>query len=297
MTGLVAVATGVATYLAVLAIVGYFYGEAPGGLKMVMTQLRGDPTPKRPFLRWASNGSLDRKQRSLLVAVAAVVLGGAGLLLFRSWGIAVILSLAAPLYPLSVERAIGRRRKAVLLSQFGISLQVMAASLRAGASLKTAVERAAQDLDRMLAGQALKPMVEELEQITRDMRSGGSLEEALVRFRDRVQMEDATDFVNAVLLCRVRGGNTVVVMASIAEIIQDKITVTQQIMTLTAGKRMEANLITFAPPLMVAFLGFASPGYMEPFYESTTGFVLLIIGCGCLGASYVIGRRVLDIQV
>lgn len=297
MIAVVSVAAGAAAYLWVLAMVSFFYGEAPGELKRVMAHLRGEPAPKRTFLRWASIGTLDRTQRFALVLIAALVLGGTGLLVFHSWGIAVVLSLGAPLYPRSVERTISRQRKAILLSQFGMSLQVMAASLRSGASLKSAVERACQDLDRMLAGQAQKPMVEELDQIARDMRSGGSLEEALIRFRDRVQMEDATDFVNAVLLCRVRGGNTAIVMASIAEIIQDKITVSNQIMTLTAGKRMEANLITFAPPLLVAFLGFASPGYLKPFYETPTGFVLLFVGCGCLAASYVIGRRVLDIQV
>jgi len=295
--GLVTVTAALAVYFAALAWAGFRHGEAPGRLKLTMDRLRGERPAKRYPWWWSEGTHLTRRQRLGLTAVAGVVLAGCALALFRSWTIALVLLVAAPLYPQAVERSLRTRRRDLLTVQFGLALQAMAASLRAGASLRTAVERATADLERMLAGQPLRPMVVELERVVRDMQMGFSLEEALIRFRDRLGLEDVTDFVGAVLLCRVRGGNVAVVMASIAEIIQDKITVRQQIQTLTAGKRMEGNMIIFAPPVMVVLLGFTAPGYLTPLYERLTGQVMLIVGIGLLVAAYLIGRRLLEIEI
>lgn len=297
MSALIALGAGLTVYLIALAALGYFCGEAPGRLAPLLLHLRGEAAPKSPPWWWAQDGQLSRRQRLLLTGVAATILAVAGLLFFRSIFLALLLACAAPLYPYMLERTLQRKRKELLGVQFGHALQAMASSLRAGASLRTAVERSVADLDRMLAGQPFKPMVNELERIVRDLQMGFSLEEALIRFRDRVDLEDVTDFVGAVLLCRVRGGNAAVVMASIADIIEDKIAVRQQILTLTAGKRMEGNMITFAPPVMVVALSFMAPGYLTPLYERLAGQVMLVIGTACLAAAFFIGRRLLEIEV
>lgn len=297
MIGTLSVGAGLVVYLAALAVFGYCCGEAPGGLHRVFTHLRGEGSPPRPSLWRARSAHLTSQQRVIFTAAAAVILAGGGLLFFRSWVLAICLACAAPLYPFTVERTLARKRRELLGAQFGIALQVMAASLKAGASLRVAVERAAPDLERMLAGQPLKPMVRELEQVMRDLNMGFSLEEALVRFRDRLQLEDVTDFVGAVLLCRVRGGNAATVMASIAEIIEDKIAVRQQILTLTAGKRLEGSMLTFAPPTLIGLLWLTAPSYLAPLYDRPAGQVLLLLGTACLVASYLISRRLLEIDV
>lgn len=297
MIGTLSVGAGLVVYLMALAAFGYCCGEAPGNLQRVLSHLRGGSSPPRSSWWRTRSAHLTRQQRVLFTVVAAAVLAGGGLLLFRSWAFSICLACAAPLYPLTLERTLARKRRELLGAQFGVSLQVMATSLKAGASLRMAVERAAPDLERMLAGQPLKPMVNELEQVVRDLKMGFSLEEALVRFRDRLQLEDVTDFVGAVLLCRVRGGNAAAVMASIAEIIEDKIAVRQQILTLTAGKRLEGSMLTFAPPTLIGLLWLTAPSYLAPLYDRLAGQVLLLVGTACLVASYLISRRLLEVDV
>ncbi|HEY3366953.1 MAG TPA: type II secretion system F family protein [Symbiobacteriaceae bacterium] len=297
MSALVTVTSGLVVYLLALAVISYRYGEAPGGLQRLVGHLRGEEPVRRRLRLWPEDGQLSRKQRVGLMFLAGAVLLGGGVLLLQSWLVGLVLAAAAPLYPRWVERTLKAKRRELLSVQFGLALQAMAASLRAGASLKSAVERARNDLARMLAGQPLTPMLTELDRVVRDMELGFSLEEALVRFRDRVHLEDVTDFVGAVLLCRVRGGNAAAVMASIAEIIEDKISVRQQIFTLTAGKRMEGNLITFAPPVMVALLSFTAPGYLTPLYTQFIGQIMLVVAVACLAAAYFIGRRLMEIEV
>ena len=297
MTLVVAIGAGAVIYLLALAATGYWCGEAPGALQRTLASLRGEQARQRQSWWTSEDGEISRQKRYAATLVAAAVLGGVGALVFRSLVVGAIFALAAPMYPYTLERAMRHKRRELLGVQFGMALQAMAASLRAGASLRSAVERATDDLERMLSGQPLKPMVVELKHVVRDLELGQSLEEALIRLRDRVNLEDVTDFVGAVLLCRVRGGNAAVVLANISEIIEDKIAVRQQILTLTAGKRMEGNMITFAPPVLVGIMGFTSPGYFAPLYQRPIGLVMLSVGVGCLVASYVISRRLLEIEI
>jgi len=297
MLTLVALGAGVTVYLLGLAVVGFVFGEGPGGLSQRLSQLRGESIPERKRFWFTEDGQLSRQQRLALAAIAAAVLSVGGMLFFRSVLMAFILACMAPLYPITLERTLRMRRRELIKSQFGIALQAMAASLRAGASLRSAIERAAGDVERLLAGQAQTPILDELRRIELDLKKGLSLEEALVRFRDRVQLEDVTDFVGAVLLCRVRGGNVAVVMASIAEIIQDKIAIRQQILTLTAGKRAEANMVTFGPPAMVILLGLLAPDYLAPLYRDLMGQVMMGVGTGLLATSFLIGRKMLEIEI
>lgn len=296
MTALVALSVGGAVYLLALLALGLWAGERPGSLQRLLAGLRGRPALAARAPDTAPEG-LSRRQGLLLTLLGGAVLFTGGLLFFRSWPLALVVSLAAPLYPLALQKGRQQRRRDLLTVQFGLALQVMAASLRAGASLRTAVERAPDDLGRLLAGQRQQPMVAELQRVVRDLQLGFSLEEALVGFRDRLRLEDVTDFVEAVLLCRVRGGNAARVMARVAEIIEDKISVQQQVLALTAGKRMEAKMVTFGPPVLVILLGLTNPGYMAPLYETFVGQVMLIGGTLCLAAAYLIGRRLLRVEI
>lgn len=294
---LIAIGAGLMVYLLALAGIGYYWGEAPGGLDNLFNRLRGEEPVRRPPGWWSPSGQLSRQQRILITLGAGFVLALVGYLFFRSTFVAALLTCMAPVYPYTLERTLLHKRRELMTNQFGIALQAMSASLRAGASLRSAVERARGDVSHMLTGQPVIPIIEELERLEKDLRMGFSLEEALIRFRDRVQLEDVDDFVGAMLLCRVRGGNVAAVMASIAEIIQDKISIRQQILSLTAGKRAEANMITFGPPVMVLLIGLISPEYLVPLYDQLIGLVMLIVGTALLAAAFVIGRRVLDIEI
>lgn len=201
-----------------------------------------------------------------------------------------------PLRPYLLGRQ-RRARRQLLNLQFRDALYSIAGSLRAGASLPTAVERSVSDLRRILQGQRQQPMVEELERVAAEMQVGGSLEDALVRLRDRVRLEDVTDFVNSALLCQVRGGNLALVMADIAQIIGDKVSVQRQVQVLTAGKRLEAILLTGVPPVLVLVLAATSPDYLAPLFSTLAGQLLALLGVALLVAAYFIGRKIVEIEV
>lgn len=235
------------------------------------------------WLRWAA-------------AVAGALI--AGRLLTGSWLWAVAMAIVAfVVFRQAGIRQAKTRRRQLLSDQFKDALSSISASIRAGNSLITAFERVVPDLERILRGQAETPVIEEMSCIIREIRLGSSLEEALVRFRDRAGLEDVSDFVNATLLCRVRGGNLTEVIGTTAQIIADKIAVRHQMKVLTSGKRMEFWLLTLAPPGMVGFLAVSSPDYLKPLVDTFFGQALVALAILLLAGAYLIGRRIVDLEV
>lgn len=220
-----------------------------------------------------------------------------GLLFFRNQITALLFAGTGLLLPKYIVNSRRKRRQAILNRQLKEALQSIANSLRAGASLVTSVIRCLDDLKRVLVNEKDKPMVDELEKVVYQIRMGLPLEEALIQFRERVDLEDVRDFVNATLITKAKGGNMAHVMNEVAQTIGEKITIQQEIMVLTAGKRSEAKLLTFAPIGIVLLLALTSPKYMEPMYNTIYGQILLIIGIILLAINFYIGKKIMDIKI
>lgn len=276
----------------------------PGALQRELERISGE-NPEADQRRWkrrleqfltppeAWNPTAFHRQLAF-VAVAGFAVGA---LIFRSILTGIPMALVVIPFRYYWVAVLRRQRKDLLNLQFKDALFAISASLRAGASLPTAVERSHEDLQRILRGQPHQPMVEEIGRMIREMQFGGSVEDALIRFRDRAGLEDATNFVNATLLCKTRGGNLADVLATIAQIVGEKVSVKRQIQVLTAGKRMEANLLTSVPPVLVVALGTSSPEYMAPLFTTLFGQILSLLGVTLLVAAFVIGRKVVEIEV
>lgn len=227
----------------------------------------------------------------------SVLIFGFCLLFFRSRAIAFFFSMSGLFYPRVVMNKKIKKRKELLNIQLREALQSISNSLKAGSSLQSAIERCLEDVKRVLKGQPEKPIVEELEIIVYELQLGKSLDEALIAFQNRADLEDVTTFVNAAIITKEKGGNLTEVMANVCEMIGDKIQIRREIMTMTAGKRAEAKLLTFAPVVLVLVLSVLSPSYMKPMYETLVGKIMMITGIVLLLINYFIGKKIIDINV
>ena len=189
------------------------------------------------------------------------------------------------------------KRKELLNTQFKELLLSIANSLKVGSSLQMAIERSLIDLRQIYKNHIDKPIVDELEFMVYEIRIGKNLEEVLLAFKNRVDLEDVTSFTNAAIMTEQTGGNLTEVMSNVAEVIGEKIQMKREIMTLTAAKRSEAKILTVMPMLLVVTLTFLAPQYMEPMYESMLGRVLMVTGLLLIVANYFIGKRIINIDV
>lgn len=216
---------------------------------------------------------------------------------FRSLPFAFIVSLIGLWYPRMLIIAKINKRRTLLNYQLKEAMYSLSSSLKAGASLQKAIDRSVYDLERIFYGDKEAPIVTEFRRMADELRMGYTVEETLKSFRDRVVLEDVDDFVNATLIVKVKGGNLTEILANISKVISEKIQIKQEIDVMTAGKRMEAQILSFMPIAIVVSLTLLSPEYMAPMYESVAGKALMFIGFVFVIVNYVVSRRIVNIDV
>ncbi|CAM5779694.1 MULTISPECIES: type II secretion system F family protein [Brevibacillus] len=279
------------------------YGEFPQKkwLTRQFDRLRHIETKKERagLSRWLQLGSSsDTKLLDyLLIAVSVVSLFFFGMLLFQNEFYAALFGVLGLFVPRAIKKRRQEKLRQIMVLQFREAILSIASSLKAGSSLQVALLRSQQDLAKQLGHKKDRPMLDELEKLNRDIHFGVSLEEALQKFRDAVNQEDVTQFVNAALITKSRGGNLAEVIQNTTMMITDKITVQQEIMVATAQKRMEAKMLTFMPLGIVLAIMALNPGYMQPMYDSWVGSSLMFLAALMLVANYFLGRAITKINI
>lgn len=215
----------------------------------------------------------------------------------RSLLYAFIFSLLGILYPRIQEKNYETRKKVVFELQFKDAMQSLSNSLKSGNSLQVSMEKCLEDLNRIYKHKKIKPVVEEWEIIVSDLKLGKSTNDVLIDFRNRVMTEDVDTFVNSAVIINEKGGNLTDVLSNVAQIISDRIEVKRDIQTLTAAKRSEAKVLSLMPIVLVGAIMLLSPGYLEPMYDKPLGKLLAAVGLILLLTNYVIGKKIIDIEV
>ena len=249
---------------------------------------------KRPSI--AEKSSYQSKD-IIMIIIVGISIFFIGYVFFQNLFFALMFSCLAFFYPRLQRKRMAQRRKVIFLNQFRDAMYSIASSLRAGASLQIALKRCEDDLRKEHITQKEKPMIEEISQINYDIEFGKSVDQALRTFKERMDLEDVSQFVDSILITRSKGGNLTKVTQNTSERIADKISIQQEIQVATAQKRSEAKILTFFPLVIVLILMMVNPEYMRPMYENIVGSFMLFIAALMLVANYLVGKKVTDIDV
>lgn len=269
-----------------------------GDLKKVFNELEGvTEYQKKYFVKRSSFLRMNSRQFFMIFAPVGMTTFIFSWFFFRSLGSAVIITLVSTIYPYYFVSARKRKLKLLLNYQLRDGLNALQASLKAGSSLSNALIRSYEDLEKIFQNEKDKPIVDEFRIIAYELDLMMPVEEVLMNFRDRNNIEDISDFVNVTLMTKNQGGNLNEVIGRVTEIISDRIQIEQEINTLVAGKKMEAGVLTVLPIILVVILSLISPDYMKPLYETLLGRILMVIAVILLIANYFVGKKIIEIEV
>jgi tight adherence protein B len=185
---------------------------------------------------------------------------------------AAVIGMLAPRYR---RQALLLRRKERLKLQFKEALFSLTSSLAAGRSLENAFLSALDDL-KLLYPDPRTELLMEFQIVSFRLDNAEPLEYALRNFADRAQIDEITQFVDALAVSKRSGGDLLEVMKRTSIIIGEKLGIEQEISVMIAQKRFESRIMMTVPFVFLAFLGFAAPDYMAPLYGGA-GYVLLTI--------------------
>ena len=227
-----------------------------------------------------------------------LILQCAGVTVMLSWFFYRSLWAALPLSILAIW--FGRRQCAgkaqedrrILLLQFCDMTQSAAAAMKAGYSVENAFLESYDDMRMMYGADSM--ICRELNVIRRGLIMNLTLDQLLGDLGQRSHVPQIREFAAVFSIARKSGGNMAEIIRSTAEVIHRLVETREEILTQTAARRMERNIMIVMPFAILAYVETGNKGYFDSLYHNLTGAAIMT---GCLivylGA-YFLSGRILD---
>ena len=186
-------------------------------------------------------------------------------------------------------------RKWQLNLQFREGLTALAGALNAGYSVENSFLTSLRDL-KILYGEN-EMIVREFEAIVKGLQMNENVETLLKNLAKRSRIEDIETFTEVFSVCKRMGGDLIGIIFAAVENIEDKIEVKRHIKTLTAAKRMEANIMAMVPLGIIEYLKVCSGGLLDPLYGNLSGRIIMTILLIVYVAAYEWSGRIVEIEM
>jgi tight adherence protein B len=206
-----------------------------------------------------------------------------------SWLLMAIGAMALGMLPNLLLVRLARQRRLRFAEQLPDALMLVAAAIRAGASLPLAL--------RQMSLEMAAPCGQEFELMLREQRLGVTLHDALGSLERRMRGDDLRLFTAAVRIAGDSGGNLAETLERLADSTRRKLTVEAKIRALTAQGRLQGWIMTLLPIAVAAALFAIEPEAMAPLLASWQGWIV----CGVITVLEIAGllfiRRIMDIDI
>jgi len=232
---------------------------------------------------------IDPQKLFLANALVVLVVPVLAWMLTGSPVVAVVVTVLAMVFPRFAYGFMKKRRKQHIVQQMPDTLNMMAGSLRAGASLGNALDLVATETD--------PPLSQELSMLLREQKLGISFEDALESLSKRNQLEEIDLFVSAVTISKGVGGNLAEVLDRLAQTLRNKAVMEGKIDALTAQGKLQGIVVGLLPVFMAIVLNHLEPEAMEPLFTTWYGWVVVAVIAVLLIVGGLFIRKIVAIDV
>jgi len=199
----------------------------------------------------------------LLIGVGGGILG---FILFKFIGLAVAVILAF-LFPLFLTKFNRGARKRKFSEQLADAIMVLKSGLKAGLSFNQALEMVTQDMP--------PPICQEFSLVTREIKMGLSLEDALCHLDKKLNIEEFSFVTSAILVAHKVGGNFPLVLDKLISTLRDRARLRENIRTYTLQGRAQGYIISFIPLVFLGIVLKQNPRHFDIMLSTDIGKALL----------------------
>lgn len=141
------------------------------------------------------------------------------------------------------------------------------------------------------------PLGEIFKEVEGVLETGGSTEDALNTLKKKASEPELIFLAAALDIQHKTGSSMQQVLEITRQSVTDETELKRTLKTQTAQAKLSAQIVTIMPFALIGVFSLVSPGFLDPFFESSLGIILLI----CALAMQVIGisivRKLLKVEV
>lgn len=244
-----------------------------------------------------SDYKLSIREYILYASLAVIFFGIIGYIFYANTIGVIVIGAAGLFFPKIQKKNLQKKRQEKLKLQFKEAIASLSSSLAAGRSMENSFKEVVEDL-YLLYPDPNTYIIREFEIINRRIENGETIENAILNFSIRSDLEDVKNFANVFITCKRTGGNLVEVIRRTSDIISEKIDIQQDVAVMIASKRFESKIMSLAPIGMILLLKTSAPDYLAPMFNwNSAGPIIMTVCLAILIFSYWLGQRIMDIKV
>ena len=209
--------------------------------------------------------------------------------------IMLIVGVAAGLFflPIRTKQIITARKKS-LRKQFLDLLDSLASSISSGKNVPNAFEAAKEDL--LVQYQPDAYIVQEVENIISGIHNNIDVGSMLINFGERSGVQDIRTFGRVFETSYSKGANLKDVVRNCHLILSNKCEIEAEIETKVASNKNEQNIMIVMPVILVGMIKLAGSDFASN-YTTPTGILFTTIAIASFVGAYLLGRKILNIEV
>jgi tight adherence protein B len=243
----------------------------------------------------AANHTAGNQQQVKASSVCEILLalGGASALLVQllfSQFLFTLCALALPFFLAARMAAKWQAKQIIALrEQLPEALNAIGMCFQAGYSLQQALQQTASECP--------KPLSVQLARAANDILAGCSVAEALSAMETRCGLPDVRFITTALEIQHSTGGSLKDILASASQSINASFELSRSLEVQTAQARLSARVVSIMPIALVCVLSLTMEGYLESFFSSTAGFIVLVSAIAMELMGILIIRRILALEL
>lgn len=188
-----------------------------------------------------------------------------------------------------------KKRKDQMLRQFKDMLYSLNVALETGDVVSNAFKTAYYELSNIYHEEDY--IMIELKQILMLSELNHKIEDLLINFAKRTNIEDILNFAEVFYICSKAGGNLVKVLKQTTEVITEKMELEQEIKTLFSQKEFEIKILIATPILIFLTLSLIAGEYIKPLHSTLMGYVVITISIAIIIFASFISNKMIRIEV
>jgi tight adherence protein B len=198
----------------------------------------------------------------------------------------VIVGAALPIAYVTIKR---NKKPALFGVQLSDALSIICNALRAGQSFQTSMKNVADEME--------EPISREFMRVYRETQYGMPLETSLQRLVSRTKNQDLDLVCSAVVIQRQIGGNLAVILENISGTINQRIRLRGEVKAMTSAGRLSGYIIGALPLFIIVLLMFINPGYIDMFFTTQSGRVMLLISVVLEAIGFAFVHKIVSIKM
>lgn len=236
-----------------------------------------------------------KKEMIQNMLVCLSIIWGISYCFYHSIIACIILSPLSILLLKARRKDCAKKRLKLLNNHFKDGISFVSGALNAGYSLENAFKEATNELIDLYGEDV--DISKEFLSISRKLDMNISLQSLMEDFGKRSGIEDIKCFSENLSVAKRTGGDLAKIIGTTSKTISEKQQVLRDIETMVAAKRMEQNIMSIVPLLIILFVNISSPGFLDVMYQSLFGRVVMTICLVAYFGAFRLSRKLLNIEV